>query len=501
MSPNRLPRTVAALLGPLLACAPAAAQPSEAWVLPRGMLEISAGGSYTHHDARLGGAVLGAPLLGAYRAATDRALLNPAAVARAGVAHVLASLPGNGAAGVDETVTPGVPAISLAADERAVPISLRYGLTRRITVFASLPVERRGTAVSALYLAGSTLGPNPAPDSNRAVLERAGVAQAGFGEGVLLPLSGSPAAVAVQARLRATGAGDTLLLPRFPLRLDEILTRSGLSAGLTPEERAALGLSGQRRPYAPGDLRVGARVLVVAGPSGWPHPLDAARGLRASIGVHGRVPTGRGGTTFLTEIPGDGGHAGFGGEARADLFLGRRWAVHAGVGAEQRLAADVVAVDFRPGRPFPGDTALRTLRREPGRTLEAELSPRWRLTEEITVEGVGLVSARDAVRYTAAGGEAATPPLLEWSDGGAAHAVGLGLRYSTLQAHGRDGGVLPYEVRLGFVRAVAGAAEAPASTVVQVTGRLFLDRRRLRGLVGRGSAPPPAPADTLAPPP
>jgi hypothetical protein len=500
MKPFRATLLLAAGLA-AAASAPLAGQQPEAWVLPRGLLELSAGGSYTHYDRQLGwgGAGLGASLLPAYQAAADRALAVPAGEARSGVATLLASLPG-GEPELAGTLTTGRAALGLAADVRQVPVALRYGLTARLTLFASVAVERRETAVTGLYLAGANLGINPAPDSNRAALERIDPAFAGAGGGFLLPVAGSPAALAIQARLREASPGDTLRLPAFPLRMADLLASEALAAGLTGEERSALDLASDRRPYGLGDLRVGARLLLLPGPPGWPYPRDGARGVRTSLGVHGRIPTGRSGTTFLIEMPAGGGHAGAGVELLNDVFLSRRWSLHAGASLEHALPADVPTLAFAPDRPFPADSAVRTVRRAPGLHLEALLSPRWRLTEEISLEGRYALVARARTTYTDSdGGEAPAPPV-EWFTGGSAHAAGAAVRYSTLSAYARDGSAWPYEVSLGLTTTLAGAGGAPRATAIRVTGRVFVDRQRLRAVLPADPpAPPAAPADPPPP--
>lgn len=481
-----------ALLAVLLAPCAAAAQPVDAWVLPRGLLELDARAHYTHFERRLGWGdpALGAELVPAYQAAADRVLGEPAGLARAGVAGVLGSLPG-GDPSVADALTGGRVALGLATDARVLPVALRYGLTRRITVFAELPLERRETSPTGLYLAGANLGVNPAPDSNRAALARINPAYADFGAGALLPVAGTPAALELQARLRAASPGDTLRLPAFPVRFANLL---GTDAPLTAEERAAFALGRDRRPFAPGDLQVGARLLLLGGPGPGPGAEVAGRGVRAMLAVRGRLPTGRGGVTFLTELPAEGGHAGVGADLAAELFSARRWSVHGGASLDHRFAADVVTLAFGQDRPFPGDTALRTMRRTPGLELRAALAPRWRLTEEIAFEGSYALLARAQTELLLP--EGVLPAPLEWHTGGSAHAFGAGMRYSTFRAFaaGRTG--VPFEVTLSLATTVAGAGLAPDATTVRLGGRILADPRHARALLP-GREPPPPPADTL----
>ncbi len=133
------------------------------------------------------------------------------------------------------------------------------------------------------------------------------------------------------------------------------------------------------------------------------------------------------------------------------------------------------------------------------------LAPRWRLTDEIALEAAYTLVAQRRTVYTAGEGADAPAPPLEWFTGGSAHAAGAVVRYSTLKAYTRAPELPAYEVALGISTALAGAGYAPRATTIRVTGRVYVDRRRLGALLpGRGAAEPvslppaAAPADTLA---
>ena len=505
MTPSR--RSLGALLSvaAAAAAAPAAAQPLDAWVLPRGYLEVGAGASYTHYGERFGGG-LGAALVPGFQEAVDRVLAPPAEDARTGFQALFDALEDPGAGPEVAGLSTGRVALAHAVDLRHLPLSLRYGLTRRVTVSASITLERQGTSVTELYLAGANLGFNPAPDSNSAALARVDERFAELGAGLLLPVAGSPAAVRLQERLREHDLADTLRLPGFPAGIGALLAQQALRSGLSSDEAAALQGAGGRRPYGPGDLQLGVRFLLLPGPPGWPAPQTGGRGVRASVGVRGRVPTGRGSTTFFDEVPGRGGHAGVGADLLADYFPGRAWSLHGGASLDHRFATEVAILAFAPERPFPPDTALRTERRAPGLRLEAALAPRWRLTDEIAFEGIYSLVAQRATGYVGGG----APPL-EWTTAGSAHSLGFGARYSTLQAFGRGEARWPYEVRLDVASAVAGTGLAPRATTIRMTGRILVDSRRVASFFRSAAeaepavALPPAapPADTLprTPPP
>jgi hypothetical protein len=382
-----------------------------------------------------------------------------------------------------------------------VPFNVRYGLTRRLTVFATVPLERSGTVVFGPYFAGATLGLNPDTLGNRAVLTTLDARYAALGGGLLLPVAGSPDAIELQSRLRETEEGDTLQLPTRPLNFEEILARPGLRAQLTDAEAAALGIVSTRRAYHLGDIQLGARFLLIAGPRGWPYPDSIVRrSLRTSVGVRLRLPTGSGDTRLATELPPGGGHLGVGVDVLNDVFLSRRWYVNVSASGDWLLPADVQRQSFTAGMPFPVDTTLHTLRRSPGPRLAFSVTPRWRLTDEISFNGEYALLAQARTRYESA--DSVLPSDFEWRTGGAMHALGLGLRYSSLQAFARGRAAVPFELTLSASQAVVGTVQAPDAFSVRLTGRIFVDPRRFRALLPGGGtdsvAPPPdAPLDTI----
>jgi hypothetical protein len=496
-------RAARALLALAAAAAPAraAAQEAEAWVLPRGLLEVSATGSYTGWDTRLDGQPLGADLFGPYQGLANRLLPGGAGPVRAGLADLFANTEDPDSTSDPLSVTTGALSLRFAGDVRSVPFNVRYGLTHRLTVFATLPLERSGTVVFGPYFAGATLGLNPDTVGNRAVLAAVDARYADLGRGLLLPVAGSPDAVELQSRLRETEEGDTLSLPTRPLNFEEILARPGLRAQLSDAEAAALGIVSTRRAYHLGDIQLGARFLLISGPPGWPFPDTVVRrSLRTSVGVRLRLPTGSGDTRLATELPPGGGHLGVGVDVLNDVFLTQRWYVNVSASGDWLLPADVQRQSFTAGMPFPVDTTLHTLRRSPGPRLAFSVTPRWRLTDEISFNGEYALLAQGRTRYASA--ESVLPSDFEWRTGGAMHALGLGLRYSSLQAFARGRASVPFELTLAASQAVLGTVQAPDAFSVRLTGRVFVDPRRFRALLPGGApdsvtAPPAAPADTV----
>lgn len=493
-------RAARALLVLVAAAAPAraAAQDAEAWVLPRGLLEVSAGGTFSQYDSRLGfgDLPLGYELVGPLSLATERSTGPATALVRSGLADFYANTSDPEPGPLPDSLTPGRLALRLTGDERLVPFVVRYGLTRRLTLSLTVPIERRGTSAAGPYLAGGTLGINPDAARNGAVLAGVNPRFGMLGTGLLLPVRGTPAAVELQDRLRARSAADTLLLPDNPVTIAELLDNEFAAGLVTPEEQAALALVSARRPYQLGDVQLGARFLLKPGPAGWPFPDSVTgRSLRTSVGARVRLPTGRSGARFLTEVPPGGGHLGVGVDVLNDVFLSSRWYVNASASLDVLFPTDVQRLAFSVTRPFPADSALRIVRRAPGPRLALNLTPWWRLTDEISFSGGYALVAQGRVDYSG-GEEGLRQTPLEWRTGGSLHALGVGARYSSLQAFARGRADVPFEVTLSLSRAFAGGGAAPQTSSVRVTGRIFVDPRQFRRLLPGG----PPPADTAAPP-
>jgi hypothetical protein len=490
-----------ALLALAAAAAPAraAAQEAEAWVLPRGLLEVSATGSYTGWDTRLDGVPLGAELLGPYRSIADRLLAGRVDPVRAGITDLFASTVDPDSSTEAPELSAGALSLRFAGDVRSVPFSVRYGLTNRLTIFATIPLERSGTVVFGPYFAGATLGVNPDTVANRRVLNAVDPRFAALGGGLLLPVAGSAEGIELQSRLRARSAADTLRLPTRAVNFADLVARPALRALLSDAEAAALGIGSTRRPYHLGDIHLGARFLLIPGPPGWPHPdTIVRRSLRTSVGVRLRLPTGSGDTRIGTELPPGGGHLGLGVDVLNDVFLTHRWYVNVSASGDWLLPADAQRQPFTAARPFPVDSAVAPVRRVPGPRVALSVTPRWRLTDEIAFHGEYAMLAQARTRYEAP--DSILPSVFDWRTGGALHALGIGIRYSSLQAFARGRARVPFELTLSASEAVLGTVQAPDAFSVRLTGRVFVDPRRFRALLpGRDSVipPPDAPLDTL----
>lgn len=498
--------SAAAFLLCLLAPAPARAQLGEARVLPRGWAELRAVGVYTQFDTRyLGGGSepLGGRFESQLRPLVERLLGDEDIPAlRTGVASFFEATAGD----VDDPVTPdslspGTLRTGLAADLRYVPFTLSYGLTRRITVDVTMPIQRRGTGVAPAALFGGTVGLNPAATRNAQLLAEIDAAFGALGSAPFLPTAGSEVGVELQRRVRAL-TGDTLDLPDRPLTLVELVEAEARPDTLSPEEIAALGITSGRSGYQLGDVSVGAR-FQLTGPA--PGPGDTlAGGVRTVLGVHARLPTGaRSNTLFLLQIPPEAGHFGVGADLLAEVPVSRRWRVGAAAGFETLFPTDVRRRAFAADRPFPDDTIGRELRREPGARITASLTPRWLLTREISFAGHYAFEHVGATTYTASDelGEVLVGPI-ETTEAWTAHRVGLGGAYSTMDAFRRGRTPLPMEVWLLYRTTVAGSGGAARSGSIEVGARfayqLFGRPRRERAdtTATDSAAAPPPPAQT-----
>jgi hypothetical protein len=481
----------ALLLAAALAPAHARAQGEDARVLPRGWIEVRAGGFYTQFDSRFGpgGTVpLGDEFQTQLQTVAERVLLPLATPAKAQLDSFFTGT----AARVTNPVTPEAPALGtvnarLAGDFRRAPFTLSYGVTSRLMVGITVPFERNGTAVSGLSLADGTLGLNPSADANAAVLTRVGASYAALGRAVLLPTRGSAAGVELQRRVSALAAGDTLILPTHGISPAELLASATLLAQLTGDEAAAFGTVSAATPYYLGDVEVSARFRVVNRVRGYPFPDSAnAGGFRASVAATLRLPTGpHADTTFLLVMPRDVGHAGVSADVYGDWFLARRYWVSASAGFTKLLAHDVLRRPFGDTRLFPSDSVpFRSVRRAPGSRLRASLMPRYRLTRELTFAAAYQFEHAGATTYTASddAGDVGLGPV-ERTDAWTAHSVGIGASYSTMPAFWEGKTRLPLEFSLLYRNTVLGSGFAPHAGTIELGGRVLYQ------LVGRPRKP------------
>jgi len=501
------------LLALALLPAAARAQGADARTLRRGWLEFRAAGIYQQFDSRFGPGG-SEPLSAAFQAEltplADSLLAPVVGPVRTGLAAFFAGTAGR----VSSPVTPaevsgGSLRAELASDVRRAPVSLAYGLTRRITVAVTVPFERNGTAVSALGLTGSSLGLNTQPDANAGVLAKIDSSYATLGRSALLPISGTPAAVELQRRVKALGT-DSLLLPTTAFGVAALLGLPTSTGLLTQEDTAALRASSAATLYYLGDVEASVRFQFLNTTGAPAYALARPGGARAALTVTGRFPTGpKADTAFLLVLPRETGHFGVAADLTGDVFMSGRFWLTGSAGFAQLFGTDVLRRQFSATRPFPGDTAPQvTLRREPGSRISAMLLPRYRLTREITFAAGYRLDHQGATSYGSGDGAEVVLGPLERTEAWTAHSLSLGTSYSTIEAFEAGRARVPFEVSLLYHNSLAGSGYAPHAGTLEVVGRFLYQavgrpRRARADTTTADSAavlpPPPPPARSVTP--
>ncbi|HEU0053816.1 MAG TPA: hypothetical protein VFQ39_11595 [Longimicrobium sp.] len=504
----KLPRGAAALLLAVLATGRLHAQQmNDARVVPRGWIEVRGFGDFARYDARFadGGTVaLGAPYVPAYQSLAARL-----------AAPVLPSLQTSVAAFFQQTAgqvtNPTAPTdlaigdvnFEVSTDLRRVPLGVDFGLTSRISLGVTVPFERRSSSPTELLLRGGTVGINANPERNAVLLGRIDPAYAALGRLAFLPTAESAAGAELQRRVKAiVGDSVSLVLPTRGVSLQELLNDPGRRALLDADEQAALEVRNASAGFRLGDVEVGARVMLFNTAPATPFA-DSARatGFRSTLGVRARLATGASAdTAYLLEVPSRNGHFGVGVDLHNDWFLSRRWWVTAAGTFEQRFGADVTRRAFAADRPFPPDTALRTLHRTPGARFLASVTPRYRLTREWGFAGFYGFEYEAETEFSAADdrGPVVLNPFEELG-GWTAHRVGFGASYSTYEAYRQGRTPVPIEFWLLYRNTVAGDNLAPEAASIEVGGRfiyqLFGRPRRARPDTAAVDTTPPTPPE------
>lgn len=500
------PRAALALLPAALlalAPAPAAAQGEDAFVLPRGALELTAGGSYGRFEETFGGGPLGTPFVAPLAPSRFPGLPSVSAL-QAFFDAAADSLGGTAYAVSDADRRVGTLTPELAGDLRRAPLRIRYGLFGRVTLGVSIPFERQGTVVRVPRLVGAALGLNPDATENAERFAALDPALESLGRATYLPIATSAAGMEMQRRyIEYTGGADTLELPTSqlsPAQLDALLLTAGIATN---------PLIGDRTPYRPGDLEVSARIQLLNTTGSRIHPGVGGRGIRAAVELTGRAPTGKGSDLdSLLWITSESGFAGASAAGMADVFRGRLWI--SGYGRYTQLfARDVVRRTFIVDDPFAPLSERFLVRYEPGARLELAVTPRWRLTDEITFAG-RYAYARAGETTMDAGDDPVPGAAFAGIDvlgEQSSQIAGLGLSYGSLAAFEAGNASVPFEASLLYERAVAGSGAAPELSRVTLQGRIFYPffgrPRRAASDSARADSvpppPPPPPAATAAP--
>lgn len=447
-----------------LSAGAALAQWEDARPIPRGMVGVSVAGWYLRYDERFGaeGGPLGAPF-----ATPVPAALLPLDTVGTGLASFFEATQGAGEpfALAPEDLDPGTLEVGLAADLRRVPISLEAGVLSRLALRATVPVERRGTQLTGLGVAGAALGRNLAADTLARLFGRVSPGLEEVGRLPFLPVAGSRAGRALQERFRAaTGDTTTLPLPSRPLSRRE-LNQLLLAASLD-----TIPFTSQRGDYLLGDVEVAARFQLLDTFGGAP---AGARGARVAVEGGVRLPTAEGvGLDSLTGLVSESGHAGATAALFGDLFLSRRFQVTGAVRYARLLPREVERFTVVEGNPFPTVGPLRTVERDPGDRLELALTPRYRLTDEISLGGHYAYVRIGETVYSGAE-EAEVFAGIETTAGRSAQLFGVGASYSTLDAFLAGRTPVPLEFSVFYENAFTGTSRAEDVSGVRLMGRVF----------------------------
>lgn len=496
-------RVLALLHALLLPLAAAGAQrvlgPGEdAVTIPRGTLRVAIGGELTLQRDRWNYGTL-EPLGAGFSGPVDATRL-------AILAPLQADVQALGASGFDASL--GATRMDLRQRIFVTPFSLELGVTDWLTIGAVAPLVRtRAESQFRLDGASATLGPNPfyagsaVPGQNRTIidtyllarqdlitrrddcaanpgsapecptilaegaqvnaligsslqfavaLERVYGGQGGTAPSRYVPLAGSPAEQAIQARSDAMRAsleryGITTLTPAtgLPLGAQTPLSAADLQQlvrdPLEGYGARPLANSGQ---LGLGDVDVHVRVRLWDTFGGTPASrLAASRpGFRQSIGLIGRIGSGTPAEPddFLGLGTGSGEHA-IGVRSYTDLVLNARLWASVVVGWAQAQGEEVVVrlpSAYGPQLLEPWREVTASVRRRP--LYQAEVSPRWIVNDYLMLGGYYGWRHKTQDRFTAppvtAPGATTPAATLDPLTASREQRVGLSVTFSTLAA-------------------------------------------------------------------
>ena len=467
-------RSTGALLATVLTLslpAPSRAQEVEAYVLPPGVVRLSAGGEYSAFDQLFGegggqdlGSRLGGPLV--------PASFVPLRPLEASLAAFLEATAGSAGA-TPFSLSPGAlslgdPDLSVFLSRVRVPLRLEVGIAPRVQIGVSLPLVRGEIQVQRFGLSGATVGPNPDPAGNAALLGRVGGNGGALGASDLLPTAGSEAGEELQRRVRGA-TGEELDLPTGDSVDADVIQPLLVSTFAVDSLHAGVG------PWLPGDLQVEARVTLLDQVGASPLPLTGeGTAYRLALSAAVRLPTGVR-TDSLRLFPRDPELGLAGGQIAlaGDAFIGERWWI--GFSAREVLLTStsvtrrVVSLDA----PLSSADPARPVDWNPPDTLEIAVSPRMRVARVIAL-GLDYRGAWQSA--SSFGGDAA---VLD-TPGGLTHWLGVVFRFTSVPTFiARETGV-PIEVSAGYGRNLSGPEGASAHSAAYLRGSI------LPSLWGRG---------------
>lgn len=425
--------------------------------------------------------------------------------------------------------------LTTTADTRVVttPIVLEYGVSRRLTIGAMVPiVQTRSTVSLELNPQGSSgfnVGANPARNNSASSLAADAAVHAALQrafadlDAAIRSCATDPSAPICArqpeaARVRDTsaifrdavrdlygidaatgspfaplGTTQTLIQQRltaFDARLQSLLGQSYLPAAgtagatgpaalfqlqqLTREPNGiALDSIGSPERLFIGDVEVSAAFLVA---DGFRDTVGrSAPRLRALLRGAARFGTGKPADGLVPFDVGTGtGVTSADGGAVVDLLLFPR--VLTTVAGRYTAYLGDAPVTRIPGADFAlfplGVPVPGTWR--PGDALEVDATPRYLITKALALHGLYSFRRQAASRFTATG--AATVPLFEATT---QQRAGVGFSYSTLASYARGRNTIPLEITFSHLETLTSSTAAPKYTRDQIELRLYY--RLLRG--------------------
>lgn len=448
------------------------AQVNDARVAPRGAARISVGGTFEIYDSRYGSVEQpesGArqPLSTPFNANLTSETFIPLQDLQTELNRVLA-VPDGGAA---TTASPSnlflsAAALNAAVDHRSVPIGVEVGVLPRVSLGVRVPLTQHWLDVRGMSVGEGTVGVNPDPTHNSAILRAIDTTFATVGAGYLLPTRNSELGRALQARVRNAGVGEELRLP------DEAIPAVGIGGFAAADQLR----SGRYTPGTPGwglgDLELSARVQLL---ESQPLTQGQGAGYRAALELGLRLPTGMPALADYLVLPlPDEGVGGLVAGLQAEIALSRRGGASVATRLESLGSVDVERRRWLESPDSPPAPVEDTIRWTPGTRTSLSFAPWIRIVDEITLFSRYTYRRRAGESYDPLGALPEDRKEAAARTTRSAQEAGLGIEYSTLPAYyaGRAG--FPMEVSLLVRETLAGSGGAPAARAIQMQGRVYI---------------------------
>lgn len=524
-----MPRSLAlvALLS-LVGAADLASQVLDDALVPRGRARFELSPVFTSWDSRFGRAAdgtTGRELFGEDLTSTAAETLFPGAEA---LRSAIAAMSGTAA----YSPVLGETQARVTKDITRIEFGAHVGVFDWLTVGAVLPWTRTRTSVDVNFrpdtLAGD-LGRNPnatSPTGVTAFLQSVGAAEASaqaYASQVCSTSPGSGACTDAQALAdRATALLGSAVEAYgasafFPLSTSTTATALTQSVTALSTDLVNAGLTGIAAPVAfatqrvseqdfwslpsgtgsglqgapigsvkslwhAGDVEVSATVRLLEGAVRPAPDVPPSLTYRLLATVLGRLPTGQvdSADVFLDEGTGDG-QTDLEARLLGQLTVGRRLGLQVGARYGTQRPRTLVRRVAAPEVVLAPASTRRLVEWTPGAYFGVEISPVWRLSDELSIAGEYRAFRKYRDEYELAGmsiGAPVDPAVLEIESGVTLHEVGGTLRYDTM-ARWLGEGARPLQLHLRVVRAVAGGGgQTPVTTQVELGVRLF---RRIWG--------------------